>query len=537
MRNLVAGLAHRLTTKRRKRAATAAAVVRTRASLRLEVLEARTLPSTFYVSTAGNDHNDGRTPATAWKTITKVDQTTFQAGGVVLFQGGDTFPGNLRFSSGGTATAPITLSSYGNGRATITAGAGSGVTVQNAGGFEIKNLDFVGSVNNHTNGISFDNDLPGNVKLPHVYIDHVDISGFGANGIDVLGDAGQDGYTDVRITYVTSHNNGLAGVYIEGQVPRASNSNVYIGHCQAYDDNLGGLEIADTDGGTIERSVAHDNAAGIGHEVGIWTYDSNNITIQYNESYRNFSVSGSDEGDGFDFDGGVTNSIMQYNYSHENDGAGILLGEYPGSGLTSGNVIRYNISQNDGRLNGYAGIYLYNYDYPYSKVTNNYIYNNTVYNSVGSAAVIVIGSLPASSNVFANNIFETAGGVPLILDYSTSGATFIGNDYWTSGGAFVIRYHGARVNSLAAFRAAGQETLKGKPTGYNIDPKLQNPGKGGTIGDADDLSTLSAYLLDSTSGLLNAGLNLESLFGISSGQRNFYGKPIPLNGPFDIGAD
>jgi hypothetical protein len=535
MRTLLAGFARRLTTNRRK--GTPAVLSRTRTLLRLEVLEARTLPSTFYVSTAGNDRNDGRTSATAWQTIAKVDRTTFQAGDVVLFQGGDVFQGNLRFSSGGTATAPITLSSYGTGRAAIEAGAGSGLAVHNAGGFQISNLNFVGTGNTSANGISFDNALPGNVKLPHVYIDHVDIRGFGANGIDMLGDIGTDGYDDVRITYVTSHGNGLAGVYIEGQVPRASNSRVYIGHCQAYNDNLGGLEIADTNGGTIERSTAHDNAAGLGHEVGIWTYDSNNITIQYNESYRNFSVSGSDEGDGFDFDGGTTNSIMQYNYSHENDGAGILLGEYPGAGLTGGNLIRYNISQNDGRLNGYAGIFLYNYDYPYSKVTNNYIYNNTVYNSVGSAAVVISGSLPASSNVFANNIFQTAGGVPLILDESQSGATFVGNDYWTSGGAFVIRYHGARITSLAAFHAAGQETLNGKLTGYNIDPKLQNPGKGGTIGNADNLGTLSAYLLNSTSGLLNTGLNLKSLFGVSSGQRNFFGKLIPLNGPFDIGAD
>jgi hypothetical protein len=537
MRSFVAGLARRLTKNRRERTATAAVRGHSRTLLRLEVLEARTLPSTFYVSAAGNDHNDGRTLATPWQTITKVDQTAFRAGDVVLFRGGDAFQGDLKFSAGGTATAPITVSSYGIGRATIEAGAGSGLAVHNAGGFDIRNLNFVGTGNNQANGISFDNSLPGNVKLPHIYIDHVDIRGFGANGIDVLGDTGTDGYADVRITYVTSHNNGLAGVYVEGQVPRASNRQVYIGHCQAYNDNLGGLEIADTDGGMIERSVAHDNAAGLGHEVGIWTYDSNNITIQYNESCRNFSVSGSDEGDGFDFDGGVTNSVMQYNYSHENDGAGILLGEYPGSGLTGGNLIRYNISQNDGRLNGYAGIYLYNYDYPYSKVTNNYIYNNTVYNAVGSAAVVIVGSLPASSNVFANNIFQTAGGVPLILDYSTSGATFVGNDYWTSGGAFAIRYHGARLTNLLAFQAAGQETLNGKATGHNIDPKLENPGKGPTIGNADLLNTLSAYLVGSTSGVLNAGLNLTSLFGVGSGQRNFYGKLIPPNGPFDIGAD
>src|SRR5438552_11801766 len=88
MRILVAGWARRLKMNVRKRTAAAAVLSRQRALLRLEVLEARTLPSTFYVSTAGNDQNDGRAPASAWRSITKVNKTTFQAGDVILFQGG-----------------------------------------------------------------------------------------------------------------------------------------------------------------------------------------------------------------------------------------------------------------------------------------------------------------------------------------------------------------------------------------------------------------------------------------------------------------
>ena len=34
------------------------------------------------------------------------------------------------------------------------------------------------------------------------------------------------------------------------------------------------------------------------------------------------------DGVGFDFDGGVTNSVMQYNYSHDNDAAGFLRAQY-----------------------------------------------------------------------------------------------------------------------------------------------------------------------------------------------------------------
>lgn len=82
--------------------------------------------------------------------------------------------------------------------------------------------------------------------------------------------------------------------------------------------------------------------------AGIWAWDSNNILLQFNESYANRTIGV--DGDGFDFDGGVTNSVMQYNYSHDNDAAGFLLAQYAFAPQAMKNiVIRYNISENDCR--------------------------------------------------------------------------------------------------------------------------------------------------------------------------------------------
>jgi len=496
--------------------------------------------STYYVSPSGSNKSDGLSPATAWKTIARVNQSTFQAGDAILFEASASFKGNLEFTSAstGTAAAPITVSSYGTSRATIDAGAGCGLRAYDTAGFDISNLNFVGAgaAGNKQNGIMFHDDLPGSAKLQHVYIDSVDVSGFGLDGVDIAALTDTDGYNDVRITNVASHNNGLVAVYVWGQTPSASNSNVYIGHCAAYDNGLHGLDIGDTNVGTIEYSIAHDNGTDGGGEVGIWTYDSNDILIQYNESYHNRNLH-RDDGDGFDLDGGVTNSIMQYNYSHDNDGAGFLIGEYSTSGPTSGNTIRFNISQNDGQRDGAAGIYLYNFDLPTNKVTDNLIYNNTVYNSSGGANVVVAGNLAGSVNIFANNIFQAADGVPLIRYNGKSGATFVGNDYWTGSWPFLISYHGRSYHSLRAFRAAGQEMLNGRPTGWSISPQLENHGSGGTIGNSDLLYTLTAYRLDPTSGLIGAGLDLHSLYGINLGSNDFYGDPLPLDGPFDVGAD
>lgn len=81
--------------------------------------------------------------------------------------------------------------------------------------------------------------------------------------------------------------------------------------------------------------------------AGIWTVLSNNILFQYNESHHNDSSSYGIDGDGFDLDGGTTNSTVQFNYSHDNGGAGYLDWQYSGASSHYGNTFQYNISQND----------------------------------------------------------------------------------------------------------------------------------------------------------------------------------------------
>ncbi len=82
--------------------------------------------------------------------------------------------------------------------------------------------------------------------------------------------------------------------------------------------------------------------------MGIMAMESNDVIIQSNEVY-NTRTAGSDGG-GIDFDGGVTNSIAQYNYTHDNAGSGINLAQYyPVRVAFSNNTVRFNISQDDGR--------------------------------------------------------------------------------------------------------------------------------------------------------------------------------------------
>lgn len=69
----------------------------------------------FHVSPAGNDAKDGRSPATAWKTVSKVNATSFQPGDRILFQRGGEWRESLAASSSGAPGTPIVYEAYGTG--------------------------------------------------------------------------------------------------------------------------------------------------------------------------------------------------------------------------------------------------------------------------------------------------------------------------------------------------------------------------------------------------------------------------------------
>ncbi len=83
-------------------------------------LPAQALATTYYVSPSGNDTAVGTSPDHAWATVQAVNGHPFVPGDNILFEGGKTFAGPLWPSSSGSADAPITFGSYGDGLATIS---------------------------------------------------------------------------------------------------------------------------------------------------------------------------------------------------------------------------------------------------------------------------------------------------------------------------------------------------------------------------------------------------------------------------------
>lgn len=527
------------------------------AALVMLLLAAGTLEAmNYYVSAAGDDAKDGTTVERAWRSIHRVNAGRYRPADSILFHGGDVFAGNLVLDPGNAETGRdgITITSYGSGLATLRAGNGTGILLRNLGNVTVADLVVLGSgrATNTGNGVEFLNDLDGNRKIERVRISNLQARGFGLHGIVVHGgpaDASQSGYRDVRITNCVASDNVHTGILVTGVFDPAANGyaneNVYIGRCQAF-DNSGirgyhnhsgnGIFLEDVDGGTIERCVAYHNGFLCdfpgGGPIGIWTAVANNVIIQFCESHHNRTMDSSADGGGFDFDGGVTNSIMQYNYSHDNDGSGYLLWMYRGSPhVFRGNVVRYNISENDGRKHGYGAIHCG------GEISDCDIYHNTIYITPAPSGT-PRGILTAGVDMrFSNNLIVTTGGLPLLEGENRPGLIVAGNCYWSSGCPFIITWAGQSYHSLDAWRAAtGQERAGAKDTGISADPLLGHPGHGGTLDDADQLEALSAYRLRPGSPLIGAAVDLRALYGIDVGKRDFRGNKLPLGAEYDIGA-
>lgn len=79
----------------------------------------------YYVSPNGNDSDNGTSPATAWKTIWRVNQSTYsyQPGDRILFERGGTWRGEVIMGVSGSQGQPITVGAYGTGNLPVIKGS------------------------------------------------------------------------------------------------------------------------------------------------------------------------------------------------------------------------------------------------------------------------------------------------------------------------------------------------------------------------------------------------------------------------------
>ncbi|WP_177204566.1 T9SS type A sorting domain-containing protein [Hymenobacter arizonensis] len=379
-----------------------------------------------------------------------------------------------------------------------------------------------------------------NTNLRHLRLDSLNVSGYQKTGITISSWKGKSGYTDVRITNSQVFANGENGLTSASQ-DLAAHRNWYVGNIKAY-ENSGradmpnkhtgsGIVLSGIDGALVENCEAYNNgwlnACTDGGPVGIWGWCCNNLVIQKCESHHNSSGTAIDGG-GFDLDGGCTNSVLQYNYSHDNGGPGYLLAQYPGAPPMTDLIVRYNVSKNDARRDHQGAIAIW------STGSNGGIQRAVIHNNTVLLSRPANGSYPRAVSILSdgisevslrNNVLKTSDGLPVVTSRTSTGVRLQGNLYWSDSRALSVQWNGTTYTDLASWRnATGQEKLaNGRATGIYADPELP--------------SATSTYQPLPTSPARGAGLNLQAEFNLSHGPRDFAGNPTPpMSAAGNIGA-
>ncbi len=424
----------------------------------------------YYVSTSGNDENDG-SAAHPLKTLAFLNTINLKAGDTVFLKAQEIFDGNLLLDStkSGIKGKPIIITSYGKGSAIISAGNGSAATINNSSYINIYNLACKGSGRkdgNTKNGVAISN-------CQNIQIKNVEITGFQKAGLFVYSS------NEISIFNIHAYQNGFAGISVEGDYQKKNSGNILIIDCLAennpgdptnFNNHSGnGILVGNSKNVTIENCIATNNGwdmPRIGNgPVGIWCYEADSVTIQYCISYKNKTAKGADDGGGFDFDGGVTNSVIQYCLSYENEGGAFGIFQYDGASPWHDNIIRYNISENDGAVSAaHAAAYIWNSSGAEKQFRNLSFYNNILYNEKGAAIHYASGQSKREGFSFHNNIFV---GKDEILKGTSAADNFSGNTWWSIGSGF-------NADSVKDFRTwtlqKGKENNDRSVLGKNENP-------------------------------------------------------------------
>jgi len=480
-------------------------------------------PGIYVNAKSGDDRN----PGTVRKPVRSVEEATKrirERAGDIFFAGGQSFEGTLMLRNlQGDAEDTLVIGSYGAGIAEIDGGSGEAIRIEDCRFIRIQNLYLTGDGRkdgNTENGLLISNSSD-------CVVENIIAEGFRESGVELYD------CRNVRVLKVTALYNGFCGINVRGSDMQRS-GNILIKECSAennpgdpaiLDNHSGnGILIGVSDSVTVDHCTATDNGWDMPRRgngpVGIWTWESDHVTIQYCISYRNKTSEGGKDGGGFDLDGGVRNSMIQYCLSYENQGAGYGLFQYPGASDWSENVIRYCVSINDARTTeGSGSIFIWNGTGKAGQLVNCDIYNNVVYNS--SAPVISFENASDHLNFnFFNNIFLGSGE---LVSGINKGSRFLGNVWWSRSGKLRIMEYGS-LKSWAD--ETGQETFNGKIAGIETDPGLTGP----FITDITDpyrLDELYGYTLGPGSSLRGKGIDLKTHFGVETPEKDFFGNPLP----------
>lgn len=479
--------------------------------------------TSWYFSVEGDDKNDGSL-SHPLKTFSFLNELHLNVGDSILLKGGETFRDSIILKINGSAEKPVVLTSYGNGNALIDAQNGTAISVYQSSYINIKNFICKGA------GRKKGNTKPGILisDCSNINLSGIDVSGFQKSGLQLYN------CVNTKTDRINAHDNGAAGIGVEGDFSnKISTHNIYITNCTAVNNpgdptNLNnhsgnGIVVGHCTNALIDHCMATNNGwdmPRIGNgPVGIWAYEADSVIIQHCLSYRNKTSPGAADGGGFDFDGGVTNSIIQYCLSYQNQGSGYCIFQYWSASKWYNNVIRFNISVDDGLVSdSRAGAYVWNGSGDSTQFYNCDFYNNTIYNSQ-QAALSFSEKSERKNFRFFNNIFI---GKDSLIKGNKGVDTFLANDWWS----LKRKFNADGMNDFKAWITKNNiEQLNGKIVGLNVLPQFKKANDT-TFTAVSKIINFNSYKIIGASPVMQSAIDLQSLFNINIGDKDFNDKPV-----------
>ena len=480
------------------------------------------LAATYYVDAdAGDDTKDGCSEAGAWRTLDKVNSTTFAPGDRVLLKSGCSWKGQLWPKGSGAPGRPIVLDRYGEGSLPAVHAEGKhfeALHLRNQQHWEIANLELTnrGPKPAPRAGVRILGEEAGTLQDIHLRgLDVHDVNGHNIEGrdtgkcnagilFDVIGREVPTSFDDVLIDGCSVHEVDRTAIKTWtdwGRLNRRGWSpytKLVIRGNRLDDIGGDGIVACMADAPLIEHNVASrcNMRSGL-HNVAIWVWECDDAIIQFNEAFETKSTK---DGQGFDIDGMCRRTTVQYNYSHNNQGGFILLcesGDPSPDRFNDASIVRYNISQNDGARIFQVG----------GKVTNAHIYNNVVFVDEGRGDPLMIwhnkdGLWPDGIR-YTNNIFVNRG-----------------------SGGFDLGESTGNVFDHNVFFGHHDPTEPDDPHKLSADPGLTQAGTGQT-----GLDTVAGYQLRADSPCLDSGVVIAD-----NGGRDYWGNAVPQGSAPDRGA-
>lgn len=502
--------------------------------------------TSYYVDDiSGDDRNTGTSKHKAFQSIEKINQLNLLPGDSILFRRGGKWTGTLRPQGNGARGNRIVLGAYGEGAAPILDAEGKKETtdfmsaaillynqeywefrdievrnfekgdpdrpVLKAGilvlakdtgtlhDFKLENLKIHkvnGSLDTRENGGVFFNVLADSIPNKRV---PTNFDGIYLNKCYFM-EVDRCGFQNQSFWRTRDLNSSFGEFFSQSRQNNWYPSKcILIENCRFEDVGGNGLITRVAESPVVQNNLFFRCSSRTTGNAS-YPYNCNNALWQFNEACYTIYNKGDVDASGFDSDYMCKNTIIQYNYSHDNEYGSLLVcsnGKLTRA-FNDGTIVRYNVFQNDGhhviRISG--------------KTTNTYIYNNVFY----------IGDERTYMEIIWN---KSWGG------YSDK-TYYFNNIIYNMGYNSNYDFGGSTNNIFSNNIFFGTPALDEPEDSMKItsDPQFLDPGTGG-----NGFSSLGGYQVHAGSPAIDAGKDL-----MLKETNDFFGNTVPSGKGVDIGV-